>query len=363
MQLLRHYLIKRNFLWVFIHISYTIIYQSTLFLPPDATEKTQDPSNSSEEKHKFVSPCQATQFHPQIFPCGILGRKHHWNHTNAACLPNRPRTFPETPEAWVECASKCVNTHCCGYFHRKLEEPTSCLCCLTSQKFLSDVTQLQVPVWHRNMNYDSSCNGIFSHHFGPFSPKPLSCPVNRLDAHAKEENDKEDDNLTSCHVVNCSAMFGARLEKSPKFVKKEKVFPNAALKDDKYEFSNDLPAKKIKLTSVENDDMLMKEDSKENLNHEYETEVNSTTEKTKPDDSLLREKIKQESPGPENITDSNVVPSHRKTKKHEESKQTSQGKDELNNHKKQDKNAAEIKRKASMQETKKDATDKIKEGI
>lgn len=157
MQLLRHYLIKRNFLWVFIHISYTIIYQSTLFLPPDATEKTQDPSNSSEEKHKFVSPCQATQFHPQIFPCSILGRKHHWNHTNAACLPNRPRTFPETPEAWVECASKCVNTQCCGYFHRKLEEPTSCLCCLTSQKFLSDVTQLPVPLWHRNMNYDSSC--------------------------------------------------------------------------------------------------------------------------------------------------------------------------------------------------------------
>ncbi|CAH3042734.1 unnamed protein product [Pocillopora meandrina] len=333
-------------------------------LDSDVTEKTQDPSNSSEEKKKFVPSCQTTQFHPQHFPYNTLGRKHHWDHTNAACLLNRPGTFPETPEAWVKCASECVNTHCCGYFHGKLGEPSSCLCCLTSQKFLTNVTQLQVPLWHRNMNYDSGCNGIFSHQFGPFSSKPLSCPVERLDVHVIEENDKVDDNLTSVHVGNCSTMFGVRLENNPKFVKTEEVevFPNAALKEDKDEIRKELPTKKIKLTPVESNDMLTKEDSKKSLNHEHKTGVDSTTEKTKLDDSTPREKIKQESPEPETIVCGDVLLSHRKTNKYEEFEQTCQEKDGLNNHKKHKKQSAEVKRKASNHEAKKIPQTKSKKG-
>ena len=214
------------------------------------------------------------------------------------------------------------------------------------------------------MNYDSGCNGIFSHQFGPFSSKPLSCPVERLDVHVIEENDKVDDNLTSVHVGNCSTMFGVRLENNPKFFKTEEVevFPNAALKEDKDEIRKELPTKKIKLTPVKSNDMLTKEDSKKSLNHEHNTGMDSTTEKTKLDDSPHREKIKQESPESETIVCDDVLLSDRKTNKYEEFEQTCQEKDGLTNHKKHKKQSAEVKRKASNHEAKKIPQTKSKKG-
>ena len=183
--------------------------------------------------------------------------------------------------------------------------------------------------------------------------------MERLEFHAREVSDRRDHDLMACHV-------GTTLKNNLKVVRKEEaLLPNATESEDKDEINDDLPAKKMKMASIDKDDVLVKEDSEETTIQQNETQLNATTEETKVDDLLPEENIKQEFPLPENVQDSGAaLVNEETTDSHEkESELSCQEKDQLNSHEKNDKQATDIQRKASIQRTRKSLQTKSKKGL
>lgn len=213
------------------------------------------------------------------------------------CFPCRARTFPHMPDSCVKftARNKCVNTHCCECVHRKLEEHAGCFCCLSSQKLLSDVTQLHMPPWYGGINYESGYQGIYLPKHGPFCSKSLPTPLERLDFCTREVENRTN-----------SVTFGTRLEGNLKVARKEEpLLTDTAARDDKLETNDELPTKKMKMETDGKVHATENEHGKEPPFLQNETQLNAVVERTdisKANDELPQmENIKQEFPEPHNL--------------------------------------------------------------
>lgn len=252
--------------------------------------------------------------------------------------------------------NKCVNTHCCECVYRKLEENASCFGCHSSNKLLSDVSQLHVPPW-----YDSGYQGVYLPKHGPFCSKSLCTPLETLDFHGREVANWSSNHLTAQHVNKCSARLGTRLEGNLKVIRSEEpVLAGTAAKDD------EPPAKKMKMAAVCKEQEMEKEDDEETPFLQNETQFNAAVEQTnvlKADDKQIQAKIKQEFPEPQNLqTNSNEL-SNDGQNIEEKDNLASQQTCELGSHEKSGKKATDIQKKVSNQGTRKSQQLKSKKGL
>lgn len=329
------------------------------FCVSDLAKNIKDPLSCTVEQEKLVPPSQCIEFNPQILHCNTIQRNHIWSHPNTPCFPCRTRPFPHMPGSCIKLAAKnkCEKTHCCECIYRKLEENAGCFCCRSSNKLLPNVSQLHVPPWYDSASYQ----GVYLPKHGPFCSKSLCTPLERLDFHGREVANWPSHDLTANHVGKCSTRLGTRLEGNFKVVRREEsLLADTAVTED------EVPAKKMKMAPIGNEQEMKKEDAKEPSFLQNETHFNATVRETnfsKLDDNPIQGKIKQEFPVPQNLqTDSDEF-SNTELKVEEKDKLTRQQKSELCNHEKSDKKTTDIQKKVCNQGTRRSQQVKSKRGL
>lgn len=319
------------------------------------------------EQQKMVPSSPCVEFHPQILHCNGLEKNHTWNPSNTPCFACRTRTFSHTPDGCMKFTPRnnnyCVKTHYCECYYRKLDEHTGCFCCRSSNKLLSDVSQLHMPPWYGGLNKNTGYHGIYLPKHGPFCSKSLSTPLERLDIHAREVTNRTSHNFTAHHAGKSSTRFGTRLEGNLKVVRNEETLLTDAVANE-----DELPTKKMKMTPIENEQGLEKEDSVGPLFLKNEAQSNVAVEQmnvSKTDDKPPQEKIKQEFPEPQShqTTCNGSELSNGEQDSEEKDTHASHEKGKLHSHEKSDKKAIDIHKKVPNQGTRKSQQAKSKKGL
>ena len=341
----------------------------TCIFVPDLPRSIQEPlSHTAVEQQKYVPPSPCIEFHPQILHCNGLQKNHTWKASNTPCFACRARTFPHTPDSCIKFTARnnhhCVNTHYCEcYNYRKLDEHAGCFCChSSSNKLLSDVSQLHMPAWFGGLNNNSHYHGIYLPKHGPFGSKSLSTPLERLDIHAREVANRPSHNFTPHHTGKSSTRFGPRLEHDLKVIRdEESVLTEVVANKD------ELPTKKMKMTPIRNEQEMKKEEHIESQVQKNETQSSTAFENgnvSKADNKPAQEIIKQEFPESQSyqttcngseLSNGELDSEKKDTKKNHE-------KGELYTHEKSEKKDTNIHRSVPNQRTRKSPQAKLKKG-
>ena len=153
-----------------------------------------------------------------------------------------------------------------------------------------------MPAWYGGLNNNNHYHGIYLPKHGPPSSKSLSTPLERLDIHAREEENRPSHNFTAHHTGKSSTRFGTRLERNLKVIRdKESPLTEVVANED------DLPTKKMKMTPIGNEQGMKKKESMESQLQKNETQSSIAIEQvngSKADDKPAQGIIKQEFPEP-----------------------------------------------------------------
>lgn len=265
--------------------------------------------NHEVEQQTAVPSNQHVGFHPSSH-LNLLERNHAvWNHSNTSCFHYTAGLLGHHMiDSFVNLAPShtCVKHCCCDCFHRKLEQNTGCLSCLSSApKTLPDVTQhLALPRRCSGTNHDCACHIIYFPKREPFYPKSLPATLK-----GEEFNEKEVRQRVEKRPIGLVDKDIERVVSSDtdlKVLPKEKMSINkSTYKEDMEGTMDENPAKKIKMSVTNVSDTKVKYDSGKISTLQETTQLKITEVKKTNDyetESALasRKKIKREISQPKN---------------------------------------------------------------
>lgn len=286
--------------------------KSTCCLPffseiKDGTKKNT--LNHEVEQQTAVPSNQHMGFHLSSH-LNLLERNHAvWNHSNTSCFHYTTGLLRHHMiDNFVNLAPnhRSAKHCCCDCFHRKLEQSSSCLSCLSSApKTPPGVTQnLALPRCCSGTNHDCACHIIYFPKREPFHPKSSPATLKRVEFEEKEVGqriEKRPIGLVEKDIERAGSS-GTDL----KVLQKGKMsISKSTYKKDTDGTMDEIPAKKIKMSITNILDTKVKYDSQKMSTLKETTQLNIAEVKKTNDYETERElashiKIKKEISEPQN---------------------------------------------------------------